>query len=522
MPLPSQPALMHAKQAGCALTSRSHGCDNQVLALPDDVGSAQVEPRTSLVPIEITCECGKLFRAKDEYAGRRAVCPACKREFIIQVPIASKPQARTEARPVVPAGFELVEPEQEEPPPVTRPWWRDPIIVYGGGIPLLALVVFFGYIVSPYVRTQAKRAWTRKPETAPRPNTSPPAIPKVAEQAPAPAVIPEPAAKAPGPVQAKVAPKERIVPDYSHWNLDKTIEWPMGDPTCVAFSPDGRTLAVSGGTINWITPESNLRGNRRFVETGLVRLWDVASDAVKLSVTEQGEHAQSVAFYPDGSALVIRYSSKTRVVDAATGAVRFDLPSGNVSNVAINARYKILASDEYFFWDMFTAKSTPMPHGAGGYWLTFSRDGEFFCAGGTVWTMKSGERYGQLIRAGKFTDTQFAAFSHDGKFIATGTGVWETERLTPLWSRTMDQAIHTIGVAFTPDDKYVVTAEMALKHDDLRVVDRATGNLVFTGKVHETMSSMALSPDGQILVTAPQFGKEPIKVWKVGVRSVVD
>ena len=37
--------------------------------------------------IEVTCECGKLFRAKDEYAGRRGICPACRREFVIEVPI---------------------------------------------------------------------------------------------------------------------------------------------------------------------------------------------------------------------------------------------------------------------------------------------------------------------------------------------------------------------------------------------------------------------------------------------------
>jgi hypothetical protein len=36
--------------------------------------------------IRFTCECGKEFRAKDEYAGRRAICPACQRQFVIQHP----------------------------------------------------------------------------------------------------------------------------------------------------------------------------------------------------------------------------------------------------------------------------------------------------------------------------------------------------------------------------------------------------------------------------------------------------
>jgi hypothetical protein len=34
--------------------------------------------------IHAVCECGKRFKARDEYEGRRAICPACRREFIFQ------------------------------------------------------------------------------------------------------------------------------------------------------------------------------------------------------------------------------------------------------------------------------------------------------------------------------------------------------------------------------------------------------------------------------------------------------
>jgi hypothetical protein len=36
--------------------------------------------------INITCECGKQFLAKDEYAGKRAVCPSCRRELVLPLP----------------------------------------------------------------------------------------------------------------------------------------------------------------------------------------------------------------------------------------------------------------------------------------------------------------------------------------------------------------------------------------------------------------------------------------------------
>ena len=35
------------------------------------------------MPIKVRCECGKRFRAKDEYAGKRAICPSCRREFLL-------------------------------------------------------------------------------------------------------------------------------------------------------------------------------------------------------------------------------------------------------------------------------------------------------------------------------------------------------------------------------------------------------------------------------------------------------
>ena len=38
--------------------------------------------------INYTCQCGKQFRFKDEYAGNRVACPACKQEIEIPLPTA--------------------------------------------------------------------------------------------------------------------------------------------------------------------------------------------------------------------------------------------------------------------------------------------------------------------------------------------------------------------------------------------------------------------------------------------------
>jgi hypothetical protein len=34
------------------------------------------------------------------------------------------------------------------------------------------------------------------------------------------------------------------LPDFTRWTLEKTLQWDERETTCVAFSPDGRTIAV--------------------------------------------------------------------------------------------------------------------------------------------------------------------------------------------------------------------------------------------------------------------------------------
>lgn len=38
------------------------------------------------MPIAVTCKCGKSFRAKDELAGKKVLCPACKGVLTISLP----------------------------------------------------------------------------------------------------------------------------------------------------------------------------------------------------------------------------------------------------------------------------------------------------------------------------------------------------------------------------------------------------------------------------------------------------
>jgi hypothetical protein len=67
--------------------------------------------------ISYTCECGKKFRAKIDYAGRKAVCSSCHREF--QFPIASETDP-VAAPPPIPEQLSQIQIDDEDDPVVPR------------------------------------------------------------------------------------------------------------------------------------------------------------------------------------------------------------------------------------------------------------------------------------------------------------------------------------------------------------------------------------------------------------------
>src|ERR1017187_7598682 len=103
------------------------------------------------MPIAFACQCGKQFRFKDEHAGRRVACPACKREIHVPVPIDLAPvdaiAPREEERqphaadPWIPPEWQvsLSLSEREKAKPAVsqagRPFWRDPVVVIGAAVP---------------------------------------------------------------------------------------------------------------------------------------------------------------------------------------------------------------------------------------------------------------------------------------------------------------------------------------------------------------------------------------------------
>jgi hypothetical protein len=101
--------------------------------------------------ITVVCACGKRFSARDEYEGRRAICPACKREFIFQAAGIPVFDEAVEMPPPVPPILtdqdnDRCQPDPKPEDPLARPFWKDPIVVIGAAVPSAILSVFFGYL----------------------------------------------------------------------------------------------------------------------------------------------------------------------------------------------------------------------------------------------------------------------------------------------------------------------------------------------------------------------------------------
>jgi WD40 repeat protein len=241
----------------------------------------------------------------------------------------------------------------------------------------------------------------------------------------------------------------------------------------MAFSPDGRTLAIAD------------------YDQGQARLWDVANRK-QIGLLKMKEHLIGVAYSPDGKNLV------------TTGGTL----------------YQPNSASEVVIWDMTTKQKIHTLLGATSwvYQATFSPDGRTLAASGgdgavTLWKVATGEMIARLPGHHGFVEP--VTFSSDGEILAAGDEQgyvwlwnWRSRRIESVF-RAHDRPIYTI--LFCPDEQSLITTS---RDHTARMWDRKTGRETarFAGHVG-AVSVARLFPDGQTLVTSSQDGS--IKFWDV-------
>jgi WD40 repeat protein len=188
-----------------------------------------------------------------------------------------------------------------------------------------------------------------------------------------------------------------------------------GNATRVAYSPDGRYLAAGGGG-------------------GTVTIWDRASRR-RVGALADPHAVSALAFSPDGSTLAVgEVTGRVRLWAVPEGTTRIilvtDAPGLGVTGLAFSPEGTRLAAatkltDHVWIWNPSDGRllSRVAARAAGVWALAFSPDGEVLAiaqshGGAILWGLAQGR---ELARVGaNGCGLPCVAFSGDGRSLATG------------------------------------------------------------------------------------------------------
>jgi WD40 repeat protein len=259
----------------------------------------------------------------------------------------------------------------------------------------------------------------------------------------------------------------------------------------LAFASDGKSLACGIGTT--------------------VRLYDLVSESSSRIVTSHDDGVTSVAFTPDGAAIISGGHDQTvKRTSLATGQEEWHAPGyfEQVNSVALSTDGSLLASGSS---DGRVAagkrKAGDAGIGIGAVRLWDARTGRLF--------RRIGDPADQIMAVSLSPDGQRVAAggeSPDGKGIVH---VWNAESGTPVWSMA-DHAAEVLAVAFAPDGSSLASAS-ADGHIKLR--DSRTGSVARTLAGHvRGATSLAFSADGAALACGAGDGTTSLWNTRTGTR----
>ena len=321
----------------------------------------------------------------------------------------------------------------------------------------------------------------------------------------------------------------------------------------IAFSPDGRTLASSGYSANyvirlWDTDTGKLRNTIDGYEEILdltfspdgtmlagnggwpdfpIRLWSVATRQLHRTLLGFTRSTSALLFSEDGKTLISgSIDNSIRLWDVHTGELErlLDGHRDDVNSVVLSPDGKMLASGgddgTVRFWNVRTGamlavfeEDSKFPEGINA--VAFSPDGTTLASttADQIWLWDISMRQVIRILEGHTTDITTIAFSPDGRTIASAGWDWTLR----LWDASTGKLRRTFGehtspantVAFSPDGKTIASASRGLIHlwspkgALLRLWYARTGEHLENFIDHiDYVSTVVFSPDGKLIASS--------------------
>jgi WD40 repeat protein len=282
----------------------------------------------------------------------------------------------------------------------------------------------------------------------------------------------------------------------------------------IAFTPDGKTLAVAGGGQPY----------------GLL-FADVETDCLRLIIKKDLIWVYAFAFSADGKRFATGHAKGgVHIWDTATCRLLADLKghdedSGHhdrVEFVAFSPNGEMLATggcdDKVILWDIGKqeARFTIRRHSKRIRGLAFSPDGKTLATTGGDGTLRfTNTEIGEQIASvgdGERDCFDAVAYSPDGRRVACANAdevsVWDAATLKRLFHFKGYPGI-VLALAFSPNGNILATGS---QNDVTKLWNMRTGKIYRTIKFSPNVNSLTFSPDSRVLAAG---GDTNVKLWDV-------